>query len=74
MTTWITLPSRCSDAADADHRRGEDDPAVRLEDALPGDRIGDAGLVLQGDEGDVALARPLADEDDAGDMDPARRP
>ena len=41
---------------------------MRLEDPLPGDRIGDAALVLQGDEGDIALARPLADQDDAGDL------
>ena len=41
-----------------------------VEDALPDDRIGDAGFVLQRQEGDVALARPLADQDDAGDGDP----
>src|SRR5690606_4468166 len=56
-------------AVDGDHRAGEDDPAMRLEDALPGERIGDAGLVLQRDEGDIALARPLADQHDAGDAD-----
>ena len=56
-------------AADCDHRRGQDDPAVSLRKCAASDSIGDAGLVLQGDEGDVALAGALADQDDAGDMD-----
>ena len=62
------------DAPDADHRRRHDDPPLRLEAALPDDDVGDAGLVLDGEEGDVARAGPLADEDDPGDLDPARRP
>src|SRR4051812_26635187 len=58
------------DAVYRDHRRGEDDAALALEDALPDDRIGDSGLVLQREEGDIALARPLPDQDDAGDKNP----
>ena len=56
-------------AVDGDHRRRHHDPALRLELALPQDDVGDSGLVLDGDEGDVALARPLADQDQAGDQD-----
>ena len=70
--TWMTSPSRCTVPLHRDHRRRHDDPALRLEHALPEDDVGDAGLVLDGDEGDVALARPLADEDDAGDARPWR--
>src|SRR3546814_17776569 len=48
----------------ADHWRRHDGPPMPIEDALPEDRVGDASLVLQGDEGYVALARLLAAEHD----------
>src|SRR3546814_15749674 len=53
----------------ADHWRRHDGPPMPIEDALPEDRVGDASLVLQGDEGYVALARLLADEHDPRHLD-----
>src|SRR5688572_11566682 len=52
-------------AGDADHRRGQHGSAIFLVEALPDDNVGDATLVLEGDEGDVALAGTLTDQDDA---------
>ena len=40
--------------------------AVAFEQPRPDDDVDDAGLVLERDEDRVAVARPLADEDDAG--------
>jgi hypothetical protein len=56
-------------ALHSDHRRRHDDPPMGVEDALPEDGVGDAGLVLQGDEGHIALARLLADEHDPRHLD-----
>jgi hypothetical protein len=67
LTMWITLPSRCSLPRTATIAEARMMRRWAFEDALPDDRIGDAGLVLQREEGDVALAGPLADQDDAGD-------
>ena len=44
-----------------------------FEVALPDDDVGDAVLVLEGQEDDVALAGALAHQDEAGDGDPACR-
>ena len=54
------------------HARGHDDAAVLLEDLRPDHEVGDAGLVLQRDE-QHALGRagPLADQHDAGGLQPA---
>ena len=50
----------------------EHDPAKALEHRRPHHQIGDPALVLDGDEDDAARgARPLADQDQAGDLDPA---
>ena len=59
---------------DTDHRRRQDDAPELLVEALPDDDVGDAALVLDRDEGDIAGAGPLADEDDAGEADPAAVP
>ena len=49
-TTWITSPSRCSRPRQRDHRARTAQPPLPLEQAGPDDQVGDAGLVLQGDE------------------------
>ena len=59
---------------DADQPRAEHDRAKGLECLRPDDGVGDAGLVFQRHEDDaVGAARPLADEDDAGNGDSAAR-
>ena len=66
---WMTLPSRCSVPRIATIAEARMIRRFSLEDALPDDRIGDSGFVLERQEGDIALAGALADQDDAGDMD-----
>ena len=47
------------------------DAAVALEDRRADDDVGDAGLVFQGREDRASrAARPLAHQDEAGDLDP----
>src|SRR5688572_14245056 len=60
------LPFPLEPAPDPDHRRGQDDPAIAVEQPLPDDRVGDPAFVLESHEGDIALARPLPDQDDPG--------
>ena len=69
-TTWITSRARCSlpltTRNDERHHRA----AVGGEDVAPDHRVGDAGLVLQGDEHHaLGRARPLADQHQAADGD-----
>lgn len=61
------------DAAGGEEDGGEPAGAAEAFEGFgPDDEIGDAGLVFEGDEDDAAGgAGALADEDDAGDGDPA---
>ena len=59
-------------ARHGDHAGGEDDAAMLLEDLLPDDEIGDAGLVLEGDEHDAPRrSRSLAHQHDPGRLHPS---
>ena len=56
---------------DRDHAGGKDHAAIFIAHLGPDDEIGDAGLILQGDEHDaLGAARPLADEHEAGGFEP----
>ena len=55
-------------AFDVDHRRGQYDMALRFEFPLPDDRIRDPGFILDRYERDIGRARPLAHQDDTGDL------
>src|SRR6201996_4200031 len=58
-------------AAAGEHRGGQYQTAVGLEHIGPEDQIGVAGLILDGDEQHAAgAAGTLADQDDAGDLNP----
>ena len=62
-------------ATDPQHACGKDCAALLLIDGWPNDEIGDAGFVLDRDEHDsLGGARPLSQEDKAGDLDPAPVP
>src|SRR3546814_12912234 len=57
-------------AINAEQPRTHDDAAVFLEHSRPDDQIGDACLVLDGDEHDAfRRSRPLTDEDEPGEPD-----
>ena len=59
-------------ALHADHAGAKHYAAVFLEDFGPDHEIGDGALVLERDEHHaLGGPRPLADKDEAGDMDPA---
>ena len=59
-------------ATDPEHAGGKDDTALPLIDRRPDNEIGDAGFVLDRDEHDaLGRARPLSQENKAGDLDPA---
>src|SRR3546814_13414898 len=56
-------------AINAEQPRTHDDAAVFLEHSRPDDQIGDACLVLDGDENDAfRRSRPLTDEDEPGEQ------
>ena len=58
------------DHAFDDHQpRGHDCPSLGFHEPRPQKRVGDPGLVLDGDEDRIPLARPLAAQDDAGGLD-----
>lgn len=57
---------------DDQQRGGMDDRTVALEDVGCDDGVADAGLVFEGEETEaLCCARPLADDDEAGDLRPA---
>ena len=61
-------------AGHLDETGAQDEGAVAFEDLRPDDDVGGAGLVLDGHEDDaLGRAGPLADQDEAGDRDPAAR-
>src|SRR5690606_9878637 len=63
------LPFALQPSLDGDHGRGQDDPPIAFVEALPDDDIGNPAFILEGDEGDIAIARPLADENDSRNRD-----
>src|SRR5688572_15331432 len=56
-------------AGTRNHRRGQNTTGIFLAGALPDDALGDAAFALDGEEGAVAVAGALADQDDAGEAD-----
>ncbi|MBB6505202.1 hypothetical protein F4693_002189 [Sphingomonas endophytica] len=69
------LPLLLNPAIHPDHRRRHDGAALRLEPVRPEDAVGDAGLVLDGDEQHaLGAARLLADKDDPRALDMAAVP
>ena len=59
-------------AADGKHAGGEDHAPIFFEHLGPHDEIGDAGLILQGDEHDpLRCAGLLPNKNEAGSLKPA---
>ena len=71
-TRWTTSPSRWMRPWTASMPAERMTRRCCLEHLRPDDEIGDAGLVLDGDEHDaLGRARPLADQHEAGGLEPA---
>src|SRR6266404_2553953 len=70
-TRWTTSPSLDA-AIDRHHARRQNDPPLLLKDGWPNDEIGDAALVLDGDEHDpVRRTRHLPYQHKSGSLRPS---